>query len=312
VTRPQGLRRFTGSPGSGRTAPGADGAPAPAQPPGTGPAETLGGSAGAPPGGAGAEPGPPVPDTDRQAKLPEEHCEFCAAAIPATHGHVADLEQSSLMCACRACYLLFTHPGASSLSRSAGQEAPADRPAAGAHGRYHAVPDRYLRDSSRVMSAAEWDELQIPVGLAFFLYRSQPGELGCFYPSPAGATECALDLPAWQRLAEAHPLLAGAAPDVEAVLICRPGAGPGGRPPRPPQSALPAEAAPAEAGPAEAPATMDYFIVPIDACYELAGRMRMLWRGFDGGTEARESIDEFLASVRARAKDTARQGAQHG
>jgi hypothetical protein len=320
VTRPQGLRRFTGSPGSGRTAPSAAGAPA--QPPGTGLAETQGGSGGAPPAGAGTEPGPPVPDTDRQAELPEEHCEFCATAIPASHGHVADLEQSSLMCACRACYLLFTHPGASSLSRSAGQETPAGRPAAGAHGRYHAVPDRYLRDSSRVMSVAEWDQLQIPVGLAFFLYRSQPGELGCFYPSPAGATECALDLPAWQRLAEAHPLLADAAPDVEAVLICRPGAGPGGRSPGPPRSArqteaaataaAATEAAAAGAGPPEAPATMDYFIVPIDACYELAGRMRMLWRGFDGGTEARASIEEFLAGVRARAKDTARQGAQHG
>ena len=317
MTRPQGLRRFTGSPGPGRTAPGAPGAPAPAQPPGTGLAEPPGRSAGAAPGGAGAELGPPVPDTDRQAELPEEHCEFCATAIAASHGHVADLDQSSLMCACRACYLLFTHPGASSLSRGASQEAPAGRPAAGAHGRYHAVPDRYLRDSSRVMSVAEWDELQIPVGLAFFLYRSQPGELGCFYPSPAGATECALDLPAWQRLAEAHPLLADAAPDVEAVLICRPGAGPGGRSPGSPGSARPAGAAAAGASPAGAPATMDpatmdYFIVPIDACYELAGRMRMLWRGFDGGTEARASIEEFLASVRARAKDTARQGAQHG
>jgi Family of unknown function (DUF5947) len=276
VTRPQGLRRFTGPPGM-------PGPARPSPPSGMGSAAT--------PGGTGAEPAPPVPDTDRQPDLAEEHCEFCAATIPATHGHVADLEQSSLKCACRACYLLFTHPGASSLSRGAGQKAPAGQPAGGAHGRYHAVPDRYLRDSSRVMSVADWDELQIPVGLAFFLFRSQPGELGCFYPSPAGATECALDLPAWQRLAAAHPLLAGAEPDVEAVLICRPE--PGGTD---------------EAG----AATMDYFIVPIDACYELAGRLRMLWRGFDGGTEARESIDEFLASVRARAKDTAQRSARHG
>ena len=48
---------------------------------------------------------------------------------------------------------------------------------------------------------------------------------------------------------------------------------------------------------------VEYFVVPIDACYELAGRMRMLWKGFDGGTEARESIDAFLAGVRSRAKD---------
>jgi hypothetical protein len=33
--------------------------------------------------------------------------------------------------------------------------------------------------------------------------------------------------------------------------------------------------------------------------------MRMLWQGFDGGTEARQSIAEFLGSVRSRARDLA-------
>ena len=59
-------------------------------------------------------------------------------------------------------------------------------------------------------------------------------------------------------------MLAAAAPDVEAILISRGQDG------------------------------VEYFLVPIDACYELAGRMRMLWRGFDGGSEARQSIAEFL------------------
>ena len=187
---------------------------------------------------------------------------MCATEVGPSHSHVADLEASSLMCVCRACYLLFTH------GRAGG-------------GRYHGVPDRYVRDPSRALSVAEWDELQIPVGLAFFLYSSQRGEVSGFYPSPAGATQSALDLPAWERLAAAHPLLRSAEPDVEAVLICR-----------------------AESG-------VDYFIVPIDACYELAGRMRMLWKGFDGGAEARASIEEFLAQVRRRAKDIGRD-AKHG
>jgi hypothetical protein len=34
--------------------------------------------------------------------------------------------------------------------------------------------------------------------------------------------------------------------------------------------------------------------------------MRMLWRGFDGGSEARQSIAEFLAGVRKRARDAPR------
>jgi Family of unknown function (DUF5947) len=187
------------------------------------------------------------------ADQPGEACEMCATPIPAEHSHVADLEQSSLLCACRACHLLF------------------ERPEAG-RGRWRAVPDRYLHDPGRPMSAAEWDELEIPVGLAFFLRSSQRDELAGFYPSPAGATECRLDLASWNRIVQAHPLLGAIEPDVEAALISRTGD------------------------------TVEHFIVPVDACYELAGRMRMLWKGFDGGTEARASIDEFLGGVRSRAR----------
>jgi Family of unknown function (DUF5947) len=201
--------------------------------------------------------------TSRAAGSDQERCEMCGTEVSATHSHVADLEQSSLMCACRACYLLF-------------------RGGTAGGGRYRGVPDRYARDPSRALSVTEWDDLQVPVGLAFFLYSSQRGEVSGFYPSPAGATECLLDLRAWARLADAHPLLLAAEPDVEAVLISRGGAG------------------------------VEYFIVPIDACYELAGRMRMLWKGFDGGTEAREGIEAFLAGVRARAKDFAPGSADSG
>jgi hypothetical protein len=184
----------------------------------------------------------------------EESCEFCAAQVSVEHGHVADLEASTLMCACRACYLLFTHGQA-------------------ARGRYRSVPDRYLRDPGRPLSPAEWDALEIPVGLAFFLRSSGDDTVTAFYPSPAGATECRLDLEAWGRIAAARPLLGAAAPDVEAILIARGSDG------------------------------VEYFVVPIDACYELAGRMRLHWRGFDGGAEARQSIAEFLDSVRARSRD---------
>jgi hypothetical protein len=180
-----------------------------------------------------------------------ERCEMCAAEVPTEHSHVADVEAASLICTCRACYLLFTRD-------SAGQ------------GRYRAVPDRYLADVP--LTSAEWDELQVPVGLAFFLHSSVAGELTAFYPSPAGATQCELDLAAWRRLEVSHPLLAAAAPDVEAVLVSNGDAGAG------------------------------LFVVPVDVCYELVGRMRLLWRGFDGGSEARESIAAFLDRVRSRAK----------
>jgi Family of unknown function (DUF5947) len=194
----------------------------------------------------------PAPLARRSGAQPGDRCGLCAKPVAAEHGHIADLEQSTLVCACRPCYLLFANDSVS--------------------GRYRAVPDRYLRDPVRTITVAEWDELDIPVGLAFFLHSSQRDEVAGFYPSPAGVTESVLDLRTWRRLALAYPLLRAAQPDVEAILICR------------------------------TESSVEYFLVPIDACYELAGRMRLHWRGFDGGAQARESIDAFLAGVRARAK----------
>jgi uncharacterized protein DUF5947 len=200
----------------------------------------------------------PAPSAKEPASDPVERCEMCAAQIPAEHGHVADLEHASLICACRACYLLFTHSQAG-------------------RGRYRTVPDRYLTDPEHPVTAAEWELLEIPVGLAFFLLSSRQGKVAGFYPSPAGVTECRLDLPAWDRMAQAHPLLGAVAPDVEAVLISR------------------------------SAQLVECFGVPVDACYELAGRMRLHWRGFDGGAEARASIAAFLDDVRARARTLRRE-----
>jgi hypothetical protein len=178
---------------------------------------------------------------------------MCAASIPPEHGHVADLDVSALLCACRSCYLLFT-------ASQAGR------------GRFRAVPDRFLSDPARPMSASDWDDLEIPVGLAFFLTSTHRDQVTGFYPSPAGVTECRLDLAAWQRIAGTHPLLRAITPDVEAALICRTDDG------------------------------VEHFLVPVDVCYELAGRMRLHWRGFDGGTEGRQRVAEFLADVRSRAR----------
>src|SRR6185437_3601615 len=215
--------------------------------------------------------GRPLEPTEQPATAPGasaatdeiEKCELCSTVIPAEHGHLADLESSHLMCACRACYLLFTSSDA-------------------ARGRYRAIPDRYLTDPEHPISTMEWDALEIPVGLAFFLHDSRTGHVTAFYPSPAGATECRLDLQAWADLTGSHPLLAAAEPDVEAILISRPS-------PR-------AESASGQGQ------SVETFVVPIDACYELAGRMRLYWRGFDGGSEAKSSITEFLDTVRTRAR----------
>jgi len=236
VTGPSGLRRFV-----------------PAAP--TPPAGPAAPAVPSPPGLAGSQPA--AAQEPAGAAPPAERCEMCATDIPAGHGHVADLDNATLACVCRACYLLFTETGAGG-------------------GRYRGVPDRYLADPARPMAAVQWDSLQIPVGLAFFLRSSRSGETHAFYPSPAGATESMLDLATWERLTAEYPLLAEAQPDTEAVLICRGDAG------------------------------VEYYLVPIDACYELAGRMRLYWRGFDGGAQARAAITDFLADVRSRAAGLAR------
>jgi len=145
--------------------------------------------------------------------------------------------------------------------------------------RYRAVPDRYLTFPDFALDRRGWESLQIPVGLAFFFRNSALGQTVAFYPGPAGATESELDLDAWNTISGADPRLAMLADDVEALLV------------RVPEDDPDHPAAPAEC-----------YLVPIDACYEFVGRLRMLWRGFDGGQEVREFIDEFFDRITSRSK----------
>src|SRR5262249_7000115 len=85
-----------------------------------------------------------------------EKCEMCGAALAPTPGHIVDIEHRSPMCACRPCFLLFTH------GNTAG-------------GRYRAVPQRYLHDPDSPLTRAEWERLGIPVGSAFFLRAEATG-----------------------------------------------------------------------------------------------------------------------------------------
>ena len=177
-----------------------------------------------------------------------ERCEMCQTILDGWHGHLVDMDKRSIACACRACYLLFTHEGA-------------------AGGRYKAVPERICHDPARPLAGADWNELQIPVAMAFFFYNSALGRVVAGYPSPGGVTECELDLEAWDRLAAEYPLLGELTPDTEAIFVHKD----------------------------------EVFLIPIDMCYSLVGELRMYWQGFDGGAEAREALEKFLAGLRRRA-----------
>ena len=193
----------------------------------------------------------------RPEPITGERCGMCAEPIPEQHQHVANLQSRALMCSCRACYLLFTDQDA--------------------HLHYRAVPDRYLSFVDLVLDARAWDELQIPVGLAFLFRNSVQNRMIACYPSPAGATESELELAAWDRIVEQNPELVALRPDVEALLVHRIDGSSG-----------------------------SCHLVPIDACYELVGRLRTLWRGFDGGREAHEAMDAFFDQVQARSRPAPR------
>ncbi len=151
--------------------------------------------------------------------------------------------------------------------------------------RYRAVPDRYLSFPEFTVGARQYDELEIPVGLVFLFRNSVLGRVVAFYPGPAGATESELPLAAWSRIVDANPQLDLLRPDVEALLLMRPEL---------------------VEGPSTSSGRMTCHLVPIDTCYELVGRLRLLWRGFDGGSEVRQAMDEFFAAVDARSRPARR------
>ncbi|MFD3961978.1 MULTISPECIES: DUF5947 family protein [Streptomyces] len=205
----------------------------------------------------------------RRPPPPGERCELCGEPLPEEHRHLVDTTRRSLKCSCPPCHLLFTRPGA-------GQ------------GRFRAVPDRYLTDPGFTLDGSGsgdgsgigsgiggdgWNRLQIPVGLAFFFRNSALDRFAAFYPSPAGATESELDPATWDAVIGRTRLAGLLQDDVEALLLR-----------------------------AERDRPASCTLVPIDVCYELVGRMRLHWKGFDGGAEARADIEEFFGRVESRAR----------
>jgi hypothetical protein len=133
---------------------------------------------------------------------------------------------------------------------------------------YRRVARTVRRLADFAITDAEWESLRIPIGLAFFVNRAPEGRVVAMYPGPAGPTESLLTLDAWSSVAARSPALAAMEPEVEALLVNR------------------------------IAAERDYYLAPIDRCYELCGVLRMHWRGFSGGEEVWREIGEYFARLR--------------
>ncbi|MCW2952873.1 MAG: hypothetical protein JWQ48_2043 [Conexibacter sp.] len=150
--------------------------------------------------GAPAPAASPSQEAAESAAALGERCDLCGEAVPPEHRHLVDVERRRLLCACRACTLLF------------------DRPAAGG-GHLRLVPLGRRRLEGFAFDDATWERLRIPVEMAFFFDSSPAGRIVALYPSPMGATESLLALEAWEELAAANPVLHELEPDVEALLV---------------------------------------------------------------------------------------------
>jgi Family of unknown function (DUF5947) len=200
------------------------------------------------------EPARPAPPA---AAEEEEHCELCSETIPPEHRHMLELSSRELVCACRPCSILFDREGTGG-------------------GRYKLVPERRLRLDGFRIEDADWDELRVPVEMAFFFHSSEARRVLAYYPGPMGPTESQLELSSWRRLEEQSPVLAELEPDVEALLVDRVSPRHG------------------------------YWLVPLDDCYRLIGLIRRSWKGLSGGKEVWREIERFFADLDGRARSATR------
>lgn len=181
---------------------------------------------------------------------PLERCELCGTPLGPEHAHLFEGKARQVHCACDACATLFAHQQSD---------------------RFRRVPRRVRVLADFRMSDASWDDLRLPINLAFFVQSTPQGRVVAMYPSPAGATESMLELAAWEGLADDNPAVHEMQPDVEALLANRIGA------------------------------AREHFIVPIDECYRLVGLIRSKWRGLSGGSELWEAIGGYFERLRRRA-----------
>src|ERR1700739_1186538 len=85
------------------------------------------------------------------SRAPTERCELCEIEIPPQHRHLLEVARRRIVCSCDACALRFQDVVGGRF-----QLIPRDA---------QPLPDFHLTD-------AQWDELALPINLAFFFFSS--------------------------------------------------------------------------------------------------------------------------------------------
>ena len=137
--------------------------------------------------------------------------------------------------------------------------------------RYRRIPRDIRELADFTIGDAIWNGLAVPIGLVFFFRSSASKSILAVYPSPAGPTESAIEEEVWESVAYLHPSIARLAADVEALLVNR------------------------------TKSARDYYIVPIDQCYQLTGIIRRHWTGISGGDAVWEQVRLFFDGLQRRA-----------
>jgi Family of unknown function (DUF5947) len=187
----------------------------------------------------------------RQLRTRQERCELCSIGLAPNHRHLLEISNRRIVCTCDPCALRFQDV---------------------VGGRFKLIPRDVwdLREFS--LSDVEWENLALPINLAFFFYSTPEKKMRALYPSPAGATESLLPLAAWISLAKRNSRLRSLQSDVEALLVNRIGT------------------------------KREYYVVPIDVCFELVGLIRVHWRGLSGGEAVWRQVEGFFSRLSANAR----------
>ncbi len=186
-----------------------------------------------------------------QPRAVKEHCGLCGLALPPRHRHLLEMANRQIVCSCDPCALRFQDVVES---------------------RFKLIPRESKVLADFLITDQQWDDLALPINLAFFFWNSAEDKVNAIYPGAAGATTSLLPLAAWRSLVARNPALSRLEPDVEALLVNRVGT------------------------------AREAFVVPIDTCFELVGLIRLHWRGFSGGETVWKEIDSFFAKLKTEAR----------